>query len=89
MQGRFRFGPALFWAATWGVGVAFGVALGGWLTVVGGSAAPGVESLQVFEDLLVVPGFAGLVVFAVHLAGQMVLSRIRRDSTSSDGGGED
>ena len=74
---QFRVGRALFWAATWGVGVAVGVALGGWLTVTGGAGAPGAGSLDVTEDLVVLPLLVGGVVFGVHLAGQFLVSRIR------------
>ncbi len=63
-------GRAMAWAATWGIGVALGVALGGWLTVVGGAGAPGVAELDLIEDVLVLPATAGLVVFALHLLGQ-------------------
>lgn len=69
----------IFWAATWGVGAAIGVALGGWLTVVGGGAgAPGVEALDLTEDLLLLPLLAGGVVFGVHLAGQLLVALVRR-----------
>lgn len=69
---------ALFWAATWGVGAGIGVALGGWLTAVGGAGAPGVESLDLMEDVLLLPLLAGGVVFLVHLAGQLVFHGVRK-----------
>lgn len=69
----------LFWAATWGLGAAIGVALGGWLTVVGGGAsAPGVESLDIVQDVIVLPLIAGGAVFAIHLVGQLVVVLVRR-----------
>jgi hypothetical protein len=68
----------LFWAATWGVGAGIGVALGGWLTAVGGAGAPGVESLNLFEDVVLLPLLAGGAVFFVHLAGQLIVHVIRR-----------
>lgn len=69
---------AIFWAATWGVGAAIGVALGGWLTVVGGAGTPGVESLDLVEDVVVLPLLAGGAVFAVHLIGRLVVTVIGR-----------
>jgi len=77
-------GSAVFWAATWGVGVAIGVALGGWLTVVGGAGTPGVESLDIIEDVLLLPGIVGFVVFCVHLVGQGLVGIIRRDRAPGD-----
>lgn len=81
---HFRVGRALFWAATWGVGVAIGVALGGWLTVTGGAGAPGAGSLDMTEDLVVLPLLVGGVVFAVHFVGQFLVSRIRLIRASRD-----
>lgn len=69
---------AAFWAGTWGVGVALGVALGGWLTVVGGTGTPGVESLDLAEDVIALPLAVGGAVFAVHFVGQIVVALIRR-----------
>jgi hypothetical protein len=71
-------GTAIFWAATWGVGVALGVAAGGWLTVVGGSGAPGAESLDVMQDVVYLPAAAGGAVFALHLMGQSLTALVRR-----------
>lgn len=68
---------ALLWALTWGIGVAIGVALGGWLTVVGGAGAPGVESLDLIEDVVVLPAIAGLAVTVIHLLGQGLVSLVR------------
>lgn len=65
----FRIAEALAWSATWGMGVALGVAAGGWLTVVGGSGAPGAEGLQPVSDLVVLPAMA----FAIVVAAQMVV----------------
>ena len=87
-----RFTRALFWAATWGVGVAIGVALGGWLTVVGGAGTPGVEALDLTQDMIVLPVIAGSVVFVLHLLGQGIVTLARRtraphepDSDDQDG----
>lgn len=77
-------GSTLFWAATWAVGVAIGVALGGWLTVVGGAGTPGVESLDLVEDLLLLPGIVGLIVLCVYLAGAGVIGIVRRDGASGE-----
>ncbi len=65
----FSWSGALFRAATWGVGVAAGVALGSWLTVVGGAGAPGLESIDPGTDLLMLPAAAGGAMFALQLAG--------------------
>ena len=82
MAGARNLGSAVFWAATWGIGVAIGVALGGWLTVVGGAGTPGVESLDLVEDVLLLPAAVGLIVFLLHLAGQGVLSVVARPSSA-------
>lgn len=80
---------ALFWAATWGVGVAIGVALGGWLTVVGGAGTPGVEALDLTQDVIILPAIAGSVVFAIHLLGQGIVAVVRRARASHGPDGED
>lgn len=69
---------SVFWALTWGLGVALGVAMGGWLTVVGGTGAPGADSLDIMQDVIVLPLAAGGAVVALHLAGQVVITLIRR-----------
>lgn len=72
----------LFWAGTWGVGVAIGVAAGGWLTVIGGDASvPGAESLRLTWDVLVLPALAGGFVFAAHLLGQLIITLARRTAS--------
>ena len=71
-------GSAVFWSLTWSVGIAIGVALGGWLTVVGGSGAPGVTSLDVTHDLIVVPLLSGLVAFIVLLVARVLVALVRR-----------
>jgi len=82
---------SFFWAATWGLGAAIGVAVGGWLTVAGGAGSLGVESLDLVEDLLVLPVLAGLGVIAIHLIGQAAVAIVRgsragdRDSEDHDG----
>ena len=68
---------AVLWSLTWGMGVGIGVALGGWLTVVGGAGAPGVESLDLVEDVLVLPVIAGVAVSMVHLVGQGLVTLVR------------
>ncbi len=75
--GAFRFGPALFWAASWGVGAGIGIALGGWLTLVGGAGAPGAGALDPVSDLLVLPGLVFAGVLVVHLVGQLVAAALR------------
>lgn len=69
----------VFWAATWGLGAAIGVALGGWLTVVGGGAgAPGADSLDLVQDVVVLPLIVGGIVFVVHVLGQVIVAGVRR-----------
>jgi len=80
---------AVLWAATWGVGVAIGVALGGWLTVIGGAGTPGVGALDITQDVIVLPGLAGIAVMAVHFLGQAVVGLWRlRTSRVPDGQNE-
>ncbi len=85
MSGRFRLGRAALWSATWGVGVAIGVALGGWLTVVGGAGTPGSGALTLGDDVVLLPGLAGLVVFGLHLIGQILIAFIRQRRMPGDG----
>lgn len=77
-------GGRLFWALTWGVGVAVGVALGGWLTVVGGAGAPGLEALDTVEDLFVLPAVSGIAVACVHFVGSGVIGLSRLVGHSPD-----
>lgn len=74
---RFRVTEALFWSASWGLGVALGVALGGWLTLVGGAGAPGAEGLDPTVDLVVLPLGAFAAVLVLHLAGQVIAASVR------------
>ncbi|MDZ4655477.1 MAG: hypothetical protein U1F44_06345 [Coriobacteriia bacterium] len=85
----FRALRSLLWAATWGAGAAIGVALGGWLTLVGGAGAPGIESLDPWADLVLLPlvVFAGVLV--VHLGGQLIVASIRGGRADQGGKGDD
>lgn len=74
---RLRLPEALFWSGSWGLGAALGVALGGWLTLVGGSGAPGAEGLDPLTDLVLLPAGAFFAVLAVHLVGQLIASSLR------------
>lgn len=74
---RLRLPEALFWSLSWGVGAGIGVALGGWLTVVGGSGAPGTGGLEIGTDLVVLPLATLAVVTILHLSGQLVASALR------------
>ncbi|MRS12517.1 MAG: hypothetical protein EG823_05520 [Actinobacteria bacterium] len=73
----FRVRAALFWAVSWGAGAAVGVALGGWLTLAGGSGAPGAEGLDPIVDLICLPAGAFGVVAIVHLGGQLIAAALR------------
>lgn len=81
----FSAGRAVLWAATWGIGVALGVALGGWLTVVGGVGTPGTASLNLVEDVFALPGLAGGVVFLAHLGGAVIVAAVRSRRATNDG----
>lgn len=80
---RFRLPEALFWSASWGLGAAIGVALGGWLTLVGGSGAPGAAGLDPVVDLALLPLGAFGVVGAVHLFGQLAVAALRGRSVAA------
>ena len=82
-------GRRVFWALTWGVGVAVGVMAGGWLTIVGGSAAPGGETPDLFGDLVVLPAIVGGAVAVLHLLGQLVVVVARRARPADGDGGDD
>ena len=84
MSGARSAGSAVFWATTWALGVGIGVALGGWLTVVGGAGTPGVESLDLFEDVLLLPGAAAVVVLVVYLVGYSIVGMVRGRHAASD-----
>ena len=73
----FSFPRALLMAASWGAGAAIGVALGGWLTLVGGSGAPGAAGLDPVSDLVALPGIVFAGVLVVHLCAQLVAAVLR------------
>lgn len=79
---RFRIAEACFWAASWGLGAAMGVALGGWLTLVGGSGAPGAAGLDPLVDLGLLPAAAFGVVAVVHMTGQLLAALLRGRTVS-------
>lgn len=74
---QLRWGAAIGWALSWGVGAAIGIAAGAWLTVVGEAGAPGVESLDPTSDLVMLPLAALVVVSLVHLAVQAGAAKVR------------
>ncbi len=65
------------WASTWALGAALGVALGGYLTLVSGSGAPGTAGLDVVTDLVVLPLGAFAAVFGVYVIGRIVAGLVR------------
>lgn len=73
----FRITSALLWSCTWALGAALGVALGGWLTLVGGEGAPGATALDPISDLVVLPGAAFLLVLAVELLVRTIAAALR------------
>ena len=74
---RFRIAEALLWSASWGFGAAIGVALGGWLTLVGGAGAPGTSGLDPVSDLVVLPGVAFAVVLLLQLVVRVTAAAVR------------
>lgn len=74
---RYRLSEALLWSATWGAGAAAGVALGGWLTLVGGAGAPGSGGLEPVSDLVALPVGAFGIVIAVQLAVRLSAAALR------------
>lgn len=76
-------GRAAVTAGAWGVGVAIGVALGGYLTVTSGSGAPGTAALDTGRDLILVPLLSGLVVFVCVFLGLMLVALVLRSRSSS------
>jgi len=75
----------VFWAATWGVGVACGVAAGAWLSAAGSLGAPGAESLDVGRELLTVPLATGCVLMVIYVMVAGILRSTRQ--RASDGSG--
>ena len=73
----FRWGRAVMWAVSWGVGSALGIGVGAWLTVVGEAGAPGIESIDPGTELLALPVAAFAVVFSVHVLAQVIAAAIR------------
>lgn len=69
-------------ALSWGVGVGIGVALGAYLTAVGGVGSPGVEGLDLSETLTL-PVAAGGFVFVAVLGVQTIVVLIRRVRTDN------
>lgn len=73
----FRPSRALWWSFTWALGAALGVALGGWLTLVGGSGAPGAAAIDPLSDLVVLPSVAFLVVIALEMLVRVAIAALR------------
>lgn len=83
---RFGLAKALLWSMTWGAGVSIGVALGGWLTLVGGAGAPGTSGLDPVSDLLVLPGIVFVVVVVLQLIVRVLAAALRgRAQRGSEG----
>lgn len=70
---------AMATATSTSVGVAVGVLLGGYLTAVSGSGAPGARALEM-SDIAVLPAGSALAAFAVILPVSLGLSALRRRS---------
>ncbi len=74
---RLGIATACAWALTWAVGAGLGVALGGYLTLVSGSGAPGTNAIDPATDLVVLPAIAFVTVFAVGIGGRIVVGAVR------------
>lgn len=74
-------------ALGWGLGVGAGVALGAYLTAVGGAGAPGVSSLET-SDIAVLPlasaGVAFVFVIVAHLGASLVAGVLRARRSDED-----
>ena len=71
-------------AVPWALGVAIGVALGGWITVTSGSGAPGAIALDVGRDLVLVPALAGLAVFVALFGVGLLFALVKSLRASAD-----
>ena len=80
-------GQRLFWSLTWGVGVALGVAAGGWLTIAG-SGVVGLDSPDLMNDLVVLPLIVGSLVALAYFLGSFVVGLFRK-ARPSDAHGDD
>lgn len=78
----FRLAGPLLLSAAWGLGAAIGVALGGWLTVAGGTGAPGAEGLDLSVDVGYLPLGTFVAVTLVHLIGQVIAAFLRGRSVA-------
>ena len=86
--GPFRPARAVLWSVGWALGAGIGVALGGWLTLAGGSGAPGAEAIDPTLDLVILPAVAAGIVFVAHAAFQVSVAAIRgraQQRTGRDG----
>jgi len=79
---RVRWGHEALWSLTWSVGVGIGVALGGWLTVAGGSGAPGASTLDLGQDLVVIPLVCAAVTFGIIFTLKCALALAGRDGAA-------
>ena len=77
-------GGAALTAGTWGLGVAIGVALGGWLTATSGSGAPGAAALDVPRDLVLVPLASGALVFALVFLALILFGLVLRSRATAE-----
>jgi hypothetical protein len=68
-----RIARAALWSLPWSIGIGIGVALGGWLTVAGGSGSPGVSALDLGHDILTVPLLCSALTFVVLLGGRVLV----------------
>lgn len=73
----FRLRVALWWSFTWALGAGLGVALGGWLTLVGGAGAPGAAAIDPISDLVVLPSVAFVGVLVLELLVRIAVAALR------------
>lgn len=87
--GRVRVSFALAEAFTWGAGVALGVALGAYVTAVGGVGAPGVAGVDLSETrmlALMAGGITVIIVLGLRIAIGMARGAMTRHTDKQHGG---
>lgn len=74
---RLGIANACAWSLTWALGAGVGVALGGYLTLVSGSGAPGTQAIDPMTDLVVLPAVAFVAVFVAGIGGRIAAGAVR------------
>ena len=74
---RFSIMAAFGWSLTWAAGVAAGVALGAYITVLGAAAAPG-EVILDSTELVFLPLISGAAVFVISMLVRLAVALVGR-----------